>query len=205
MGQTPSMLTTEQQTSLILTFPQELTAIIMSFKDKSFELALATTCKTLYERYELYYEKKTVVVLYDPWDRFSNYNDNIKALQLRNGWLRLKFTTIWDSLSSNCPAKILCLNGEQKVPKKLDHACIDALIVSSFKEFISLYKCKMVYGHLSKLLEGHTTLKEIQILKCNFSDTTSIKLPSQMKRFEVQQNGVFELVDASDCTQLEYL
>ena len=42
----------------------------MSFKDKSFELALAKTCKTLYERYELYYEKQTAIVLYDPQDKF---------------------------------------------------------------------------------------------------------------------------------------
>ena len=54
----------------------------MSFKDKSFELALAKTCKTLYERYELYYEKQTAVVLYDPRDKFSYYSNSIKALQL---------------------------------------------------------------------------------------------------------------------------
>ena len=62
----------------------------------------------------------------------------------------------------------------------------------------------MVNSHLSKLLEGHTTLKEIQMSWCNFSDATSIKLPSQMKRFEIHHNNVFEL-DASNCTQLESL
>ena len=109
----------------------------MSFKDKSFELALAKTCKMLYERYELYYEKKTAVVLYDPQDKFSYYANSIKALHnymSRNGWVRLKFTPILDSQSSNCPVKILCLNGALKVPKELNCACIDALIVSSFEE-----------------------------------------------------------------------
>ena len=114
-----------------------------------------------------------------------------------------------------------------KVPKELNCACIDALIiVSSFNrkfmptisfvenfsnlkslrlehvtlnddimsmvsklsllEFISLYSCKMANGHLSKIFENCTTLQEIQLLYCNFSDATSIKLPSQLKRFEIE-------------------
>ena len=244
MGQTPSIPTTEQP-SLILTFPQELFAIIMSFKDQSFELVLATTCKILYERYELYYEKQTVVVLYDPKNEFSSYANTIKALQLRNGWIRLKFTTILDSQSSNCPVKILCLNGLLQVPKELNCACIDALIISlsrekfmlttisfigefsnlkslrleytilnndgismvsklSLLEFISLYICEMANGHLLKIFERHTTLKEIQLLWCNFPYATSIKLPSQLKRFEIEHPNAVVL-DASLCTQLEYL
>ena len=74
----------------------------------------------------------------------------------------------------------------------------------SLLEFIFLHKCKMVNGHLFKLLEGHTTIKEIQLWHCKFSDAISIKFPSQMKRFIIEHNNVFEL-DASDCTQLEYL
>ena len=73
------------------------------------------TCRMLYKRYELYYEKQTAVVLYDPRDRFYDYNDNIKALHNymnRHGWIRFKFTPILDLQSSNCPIKILCLNGE---------------------------------------------------------------------------------------------
>ena len=54
MGQKPSVQK-PYHPPLILTFPWELIAIIMSFMDKHFELAFATTCKTLYERYELYY------------------------------------------------------------------------------------------------------------------------------------------------------
>ena len=155
-----------------------------------------------------------------------HYDNSIKALQLRNGWVRLKFTPILDSQSSNCPVKILCLNGALKVPKKLNCACIDALIVSSFEEkfmptisfvenfsnlkslsleyvilnddiismvsklslleFISLYHCKMANGHLPKIFENCTTLQEIQLLYCNFSDETSIKLPSQLKRFKMR-------------------
>ena len=116
----PSIPMIEQQrdqTFLILAIPWELIAIIMSFKDKGFELAFARTCKTLYKRYELYYEKQTAAVLYNPWDRFIDYNDNTKVLQLQNGWLRLKFTPMWDLQSSNCPVKILCLNGTFGVPK----------------------------------------------------------------------------------------
>ena len=101
----------------------------MSFKDKSFELALAMTCKMLYERYELYYEKKTAVILYDPRDNLFSYANSIKALHnhmSQHGWVRLKFTPILDSQSSNCPVKILCLNGEFKVPKEVElcvHRC----------------------------------------------------------------------------------
>ena len=130
MGQTPSVQKTYIP-PLILTFPWELIAIIMPSKNKSFELALGMTCKTLYGRYELYYEKKTAVVLYGPRDKFYSYNRNIKALQLRNDWLRLKFTPIWDSQSSNCPVKILCLNGDPKVPKEFNCACVNALIIIS--------------------------------------------------------------------------
>ena len=99
MGQKP------YQPSLILTFPQKLIVIIMSFKDKSFELALATTCKILYERYELYYEKQTVIVLYNPQDKFSKHAKTIKVLQLRNGWLRLKFALILNLQNSDCSRK----------------------------------------------------------------------------------------------------
>ena len=128
------------------------------------------------------------------------------------------------------------------MPKELDYACIDALIVSSPKfmptisfnekfsnlkslsfnnvtfnddrismhsklsllEFISLEKCRLTNDHLSKLFEDCTTLKEIQLKNCKISGATFIKLPSQMKRFEIQHNDVFKL-DASDCTQLESL
>ena len=56
----------------------------------------------------------------------------------------------------------------------------------SLLEFISLYECKMGNGHLPKIFEGCTSLQEIQLLRCNFSDETPIKLPSQVKRFEIE-------------------
>ena len=70
--------------------------------------------------------------------------------------------------------------------------------------FIFLYKCSMTNGRLSKLFEGRTTLEEIQLLSCYFSDMTPIKLPSQVKRFKMKNDSSFEL-DASDCTQLSDL
>jgi len=139
MGQNPSTSITEKPAyipPLILTFTQELIATIMLFKYKRLELKLARTCKTLYERYELYYENKTVIALYDSQNRFYDYDGNIKALHhrmSRHGWVRFKLSPILDLQSSNCPAKNLCLNRALNVPKMLNCACIDALIISPFK------------------------------------------------------------------------
>ena len=58
----------------------------------------------------------------------------------------------------------------------------------SLLEFISLYECKMGNGHLPKIFEGCTSLQEIQLLWCNFSDKTPIKPPSQVKRFEIEHS-----------------
>ena len=74
----------------------------------------------------------------------------------------------------------------------------------SLLEFISLNHCKMVNSHL-KIFENCTTLQEIQLLYCDFSDKTSIKPPSQMKRFEIQAHHSFKAADTSDCTQLQHL
>jgi hypothetical protein len=240
--------------SLILTFPQELIAVL-SNKDKNFELTLAKTCKTLYWYYEQYYEKKTAVVLRDPQSEHSDYSQSIKEFQLHHGWLRLKFASIWDSQSSNCPVKILCLKKKSKMPKELDCRCIDAFVMTfiephrpsppanevlnaSFAEkfaklksltldftilgddeismisefsllgFISLQCCTMTIGHL-KIFEKCTTLQEIQLLFCHYSDAVSIKLPSQLKRFKIQYSGIrfHDLIelDASNCAQLECL
>jgi hypothetical protein len=68
-------------------------------------------------------------MLCDPQDKLYDHN-NIKVLQLHNGWLRLKFTSIRDSQSGNYPVKIMCSNEELKVFKELDYVCVDALIAS---------------------------------------------------------------------------
>jgi hypothetical protein len=107
----------------------------MSIEDKNFELTLAETCKTLYERYEQHYKEKTAVLLHNPWSKF-NSDHCIKALRLFYGWLRLKLASIRDSESSNCPIKIVCLNGELKVPKNLDCVYINPLIISSYFELM---------------------------------------------------------------------
>ena len=127
----PLSVPTTEQTSLIVIFPYELIAMLSS-KDQKSALALARTCKTLYGRYEQYYEKQTAVVLYDPWDKLHLYNDTIKALSLQNGWLRLKFVLISNSQNNNCPVKILCLGEGFNVLPKFDYARIHAVIVSSF-------------------------------------------------------------------------
>ena len=74
----------------------------------------------------------------------------------------------------------------------------------SLLELISLYACKMGNGHLPKIFEGCTSLQEIQLSFCKFSDNTPIKPPSQVKRLKIEIDNVFEL-DVSDCTKLEHL
>ena len=63
----------------------------------------------------------------------------------------------------------------------------------SLLEFISLHKCNMGNGHLPKIFEGCTSLQEIQLLWCNFSDKTLIKPPSQVKRFEIVHHQSLEI------------
>jgi len=71
-------------------------------------------------------------------------------------------------------------------------------------KFISLNHCTMTKVHPSKIFEGYTILEEIQLLFCTYSDMTHIKLPSQVKRLKMEDDDSFK-VDASNCTQLEFL
>ena len=47
--------------------------------------------------------------------------------------------------------------------------------------------------------------KKFSYYSCNFSDATPIKLPPQLKRFEIEYTDESFELDASDCTQLSYL
>jgi hypothetical protein len=106
-------------TPLILTFPLELLFIISLLANEHSKLTLVKTCKALHDRYKQYYEDRTAVVLCNPHE-FYEYKDLIKAHKFHNGRLRLKFVLTLDSQISNCPAKILWLNGELEVPENLD-------------------------------------------------------------------------------------
>jgi hypothetical protein len=126
---------------LMLTIPRELVGI--------FELTLAKTCKALYDRYEQYYENRTAVVLYDPQHEFSCYDENTKEFRLCHGWLHLKFALILDSQISNCPIKILCLNGKLKAPENLDCVCVNSFIIRHF--FVELIPTISLIGKFLNL------------------------------------------------------
>ena len=72
-------------------------------------------------------------------------------------------------------------------------------------EFISLYHCKWTNDQLEKILKDCTNLQEILLLQCHYSMEISIKLPPQLKRFEIQYSTSRIEIDASLCTQLSCL
>ena len=234
MAQTPSILTTEQQTSLlILTIPEELFTIMASFMDTESQLAFAHTCKTVYAYHKQQCKEETFTLVCDPQCDKSLNSQYIKALERcmsQTGWagvkVTLKIVSVDPQNNYDHPIRALCLNESFQLPNGLDCASLNALIISfSLKEimpnisflekfsnlkslrlkhviinddtmsmlsklpllkFISLSNCKMTKVHLSKIFEGCTTLEEIQLLYCNYSDVTSIKLPPQLKRFEIK-------------------
>jgi hypothetical protein len=73
-------------------------------------------------------------------------------------------------------------------------------------EFISLYKCNVVFDRcLTNIFENFINLKEVQILFCPVFDVPSIELPPSLKSFKMLQLRHTGKVDASLCTQLECL
>jgi hypothetical protein len=157
------LITTEQKYSTllpILEIEKGLFLYIASFMDKHSELALAKTRKTLYTRYEKHYKGKTAVVLYDPQSKDPDYARNIKALQLHHGWPRLKYASISDSQISNCPVKILYLNGELKAPEKLDCVCVNSLIFPSLREFELNISFVEKFPNLQSLLLNQVILND---------------------------------------------
>jgi hypothetical protein len=54
---------------------------------------LVKICKALYERYELYYEKRAMAVLFKLCYK-SSHVESIKAFRLHHGWLHLKLALI---------------------------------------------------------------------------------------------------------------
>jgi hypothetical protein len=171
--------TTAQQTfpPFMLSIFREF--IILSMKDKNSQLILAKTCKTLYERYELHYKDKTAVVLYNPRREYDDFIDDIGTLQFHHGWLRLKFSSIRDSESSNYP-KILCLNRYFDMPKESDYLCAIALIPSSSKP---------KYIELNASLEMFTRLKSLSLCNVNFDDVA----------FSIISNLLIEFIQLKLC------
>lgn len=129
----PDIPPTKRQIVLtpILALSQELIFAVTSFKEKGFELAIAMTCKLLYDRYEQYYEEQTAVVLYNSQDNVLHNNSSIKALQHRNDWIRFKFIPTSNFQRNSPPIKALCLSKELKVPENLNCEDLNALIVAS--------------------------------------------------------------------------
>lgn len=132
----------------MLTIPQELVASIMSFKEKSFELALARICKALYELYEQHYGELTVTILYESHCILSitpYFIKTLKCLMSQSDWIRLKSIPICEFQNKNSPIKILYLDEAPKLSIELDCTSLDVTIIafSSVKEsmpIISLFK-----------------------------------------------------------------
>jgi hypothetical protein len=158
---------------LTLTFPQQLIEL--------FKPELAQTCKTLYECYEQFYKEKTAVVLYDPKSKYINYAKSIESLRLRHRCLHLKFVSISDSASSNCPVKIVCLNQDFDVSKEVDCLCANALIAHSsmprhgelnasfdmFTNLSSLSLCHVIFGNNAfSIICSLSSIKFIQLKLC---------------------------------------
>jgi hypothetical protein len=131
MGQKESVQNTYIP-SLILTFSWDLVATTMLPKNQSLEMALAKTCKALYDCCKRHYKDRTSVVLCNPYREFAYYAYNIKTLQFQNGWVYLKLISILDLQSSNCPVKTLCLDEKLNVPEELNSACVDSLIIRPY-------------------------------------------------------------------------
>jgi hypothetical protein len=146
---------------LILTFPQQLIEL--------FELKVAKTCKTLYECYEQFYKEKTAVVLYYPKSMYlySTYADNIKFLQRHHDYLRFKFVSIRNSASSNCPVKIVCLNQDLDVPKRLDCLCANTLVACSFEP----YSFEPCYTELNASFKMFKNLKSLSLCNVIFNNS----------------------------------
>jgi hypothetical protein len=144
-----------------------LVAFVISNKDKSFELTLAKTCKTLYGRYEQHDKEKTAVVLYDPKSLYLDYAENIKALQLF-GWLRLKFASIRNSQNSNCPVKMLCLNQDFDVPKELDCMCVNSLTILSSLE--------RDFTSTISFVEKFSNLKSLSFISATFNNDVIVSI-----------------------------
>jgi Leucine-rich repeat (LRR) protein len=145
-------------TPLTLAFSQKLIMNTTSSTNKHSELTLAKACKAGYFRQ--YYPGKTVVVLYDPHHKLSEYAENIKALQLLHGWEHLKFDSTWDSQSSKCAIKALCLEGAIGAPEKLDLGCVTSLMIgpSSVTEFMSTISIIVKFTNLESLSLSNVTL-----------------------------------------------
>jgi hypothetical protein len=152
----------------------------VSIEDKNSQLMLAKTCKTLYGRYELHYKDETAVVLYNPQSKYDDFCGDINLFQLFNGCLRLKFSSIRDSESSDYPVKILCLNQDSNVPRELDCLSANALImVPSRSRHITLNASLETFTQLMSLSLSHVIFddKAFSIVS-NFSSIEFIKLKS---------------------------
>jgi hypothetical protein len=203
----PSPLTIEQQTlsTPILTFPWELIALIMSFKDHNFEIAVATTCKTLYECYKKYYVDKMALMLYDSRGNVFLYRIGIRIFNSFTSFhqLRREFISIMN-IQSN-------IHLSEKFPKLkllgLNHISLSN-IESIFPKltslrFIHLSYCTMTEDHFSEMLSNCIHLEAIGLRSCEHPEM--FKLPPLLKKFGICKSKMSIKLDLSLCEKLEHL
>ena len=164
MAQTPSILTTEQQTSLlILTIPEELFTIMASFMDTESQLAFAHTCKTIYAYHKQQCKEETFTLVCDPQCDEYLISQYIKALERcmsQTGWagvkVTLKIVSVNPQNNYDHPIRALCLNESFQLPNGLDCASLNALIIS-----FSLRKNYTKYLFFGKIFKFEVTQAQI--------------------------------------------
>ena len=181
----------------------------MLFEKKSFELALAMTCKMLYDNYKKYYENQMALMLYDSQVNYSLYKDDIEAWQKlisQTGWARGKFISVLDFQNGDrfsekfSYLKLLGLN----------HISFSNAIVSILPKLPSLNLmylcyCNVTEDHLSKIFKKCIKLEELHLMKCKCPSVMLLKPPRQLKVLQIKESDLSIELDLSLCTKFEFL
>ena len=205
MSQNSFMPTTEQQTSLlILTIPEELFTMIASFMNTESQLALAYTCKTIYDYYKQ--QHKILTLLCDSRLVTLIASECIKTLERcmgQTGWagvkVILKLVSVDPQNNYKHPIGALCLDEPFQLPNGLDCASLNALIIESYwtKNMPNISFLE-TFTNLKSLILKHVSIDHDEML--TFSKFPLLKFISlnRCKMFKVHLSKIFKV-----CTALE--
>jgi hypothetical protein len=134
MGQQPSILITNQQSFFhILTLPEDMFALIVSFMDSESQLALAYTCKIVYTYHKKQCKKEIVAFLCLHSE--YQYRKILERWLNKPGWAAVKVILkkiSTDSLKNNSyPIRALFLDKSSYFPIELKCESINAFIFES--------------------------------------------------------------------------
>jgi hypothetical protein len=189
----------------ILAIPWELIALIMSFKDQSFEIAVAMTCRTLYERCKRYYTDQMALMLYDPRGNFSLYRSGIKIFHsfISFDWLRREFISVMDVQNGICFSEKFT-NLELLGLNNISFGNIESIFPKlPLLKHSHLSHCTMTEDHFSEMLSNCIHLETVHLMNCKHPKI--LKLPPQLKKFEVFGSKISIELDLSLCEKLKHL